>query len=126
MAPWCQGQARGKVQGEPASGAGRAGGDGDQVGTDGSRSGTGVGTFGQGAGSAGEVVRDGGQGEPGGVRGELPRGQMRERTGFEVGDDMLDDRVAAVVGFGLEHRQGRVGQDRVVTEGGEQLPLPID
>jgi hypothetical protein len=40
-----------------------------------------------------------------GVGGELPRGQVRERAVLEVGDDLLDDRVAAVVGLGGQHLQ---------------------
>jgi hypothetical protein len=63
----------GQVQGEatPAV-AGGAAGDGDQVTADSGRAGPGVAAAGQGAGGAGQVVRDGGDGEPGGVGGELP------------------------------------------------------
>ena len=47
-------------------------------------------------GSAGEVECDHGDDEPGAVRGEHPGGQVRERPRFEVGVDLLDDRVTAV------------------------------
>ena len=48
---------------------------------------------------------------------------MRQRAVDEVGDHLLDDGVVAVVGFRGEHRQRAVGEDRVVTPGGEQLTL---
>jgi hypothetical protein len=35
---------------------------------------------------------------------------------FEVGDGVLDDRVAAVVGLDGQQRAGPVGEDRVVAE----------
>jgi Integrase core domain len=47
--------------------------------------------------------------------------QVGERAVLQVGDDLFDDGVAAVVGFGFEHRQWRVGEDRVVAPGWEQL-----
>jgi len=40
---------------------------------------------------------------------------VRQRAGIEVGDDLFDDRVSAVIGFGGQHRQRRVGEYRVVT-----------
>ena len=58
------------------------------------------------AGGAGEVDRDRGQGEPGGVGGEPAAGQVRKRPGLKVGDDLLDDRVPAVLGLGLEQLDG--------------------
>jgi hypothetical protein len=30
---------------------------------------------------------------------------MGQRSALEVGDDLFDDRVAAVIGLSLEHRQ---------------------
>jgi hypothetical protein len=39
---------------------------------------------------------------------KLLDGRCTERPGLLVGDDLLDDRVAAVVGLGVEHRQRRV------------------
>ena len=46
---------------------------------------------------------------------------MRERSVLQVGDDLLDDRVAAVIGFGLDQCQRRAGEYRVVAPGREQL-----
>ena len=37
---------------------------------------------------------------------KLPGGQVRQWPVLQVGDDLFDDRVAAVVGLGGEHRQG--------------------
>jgi hypothetical protein len=79
---------------------------------------------GQCAGGAGGVERDRGQHQPGGVRRELPRGQVGQRSGLEVGVDLLDDRVLPVGGLGLQHRLRGVGEHRVVAVGGEQLGLP--
>jgi hypothetical protein len=53
------------------------------------------------------------------------RRQTGERPILQVGDDLFDDRVAAVVGLGVEHRQWRVGEHRMVSPGGEQFALPI-
>ena len=50
---------------------------------------------------------------------------MRQRPVLEVGDDLFDDRVAAVVGFRGQHRQRRVGEHGVVAPGREQLALLI-
>ena len=53
-------------------------------------------------------------------------GRWAERSGLEVGwrmVDLFDDGVPAVGGLGLQHRQGGVGEDRVVAVGGEQLTL---
>ena len=83
--------------------------------------GAGVEGAGQRAGGAGEVVRDRRTGQPGGVGRERPGGQVRQRRSPEVGDDLLDDRVVAVVGLGLQHRLGAVGEHRVVAPDGEQL-----
>jgi hypothetical protein len=69
---------------------------------------------GQGAGCAEQVVRHGGDGQPGGVGGELPRGQVRQRPVGPVGEDLLDDGVAAVVLLGLDGLERRVGEDRMV------------
>jgi len=43
---------------------------------------------------------------------------------LQVGDDLFDDGVVAVVGLGVKRRLGRVGEDRVIAEGVEQLVLP--
>jgi hypothetical protein len=62
--------------------------------------------------------------QPGGVRGELPRGQVGEGPVVEVGVDLLDDGVVAVVALGLDGLERGVGEERVVAPGGEQLALP--
>jgi hypothetical protein len=63
----------GQVQGDVAAAvAGDAGGDGDQLAADGRAAGFGVEGAGQAAGGAGQVVADGGQGQPRGVRREVP------------------------------------------------------
>jgi hypothetical protein len=49
------------------------------------------------------------------------RGQVRQRSVLELGDDLLDDRVVAVGGLGREHRLTGVGEHRVVTPHREQL-----
>ena len=48
------------------------------------------------AGGAGEVERDDREHQPGGVGGEHPGGQVRQRGVLQVGVDLLDDRVPAV------------------------------
>ncbi len=114
----------GQVQGEAASAvAGGAGGDGDQVAADGGRAGSGVAAAGERAGGPGQVVRDGRDGQPGGVGGELPRRQVRERAVVQVGQELLDDGVAAVLLFGLDELERGAGEDGVVAPGGEQLAL---
>jgi hypothetical protein len=57
---------------------------------------------GEGAGGAQQVMGHGGDGQPRGVGGELPARQVGEGPVVEVGEDLLDDRVAAVVGLGLD------------------------
>ena len=49
-----------------------------------------------GGGRAGEVERDHGEHEPGGVRGELPRREVREGGALQVGVYLFDDRVVPV------------------------------
>ena len=50
---------------------------------------------------------------------------MSQGAGLQVGDDLLDDRVVAVVGLGLEHGQWGVGEHAVVAVLGEQLALSV-
>ena len=50
--------------------------------------------------------------------------QVRERPVGPVGEDLLHDRVVAVLFFGLDELEGGVGEDGVVAPGGEQLVLP--
>jgi len=40
---------------------------------------------------------------------------VRQRAGFQVGDDLFDDGVAAVLTLGLQQRFDTVGEDAVVT-----------
>jgi len=49
------------------------------------------------------------------------RGQVRQPSALELGDGLLNDGVPAVVG--LSHRQGSVGNERVVVPGREQRQL---
>ena len=70
-----------------------------------------MGSAGEGAGGAGEVERDRGEDEPGAVRGEAARGQVRQGGVREVCEDLFDDRVAAV---------GLVGGGGVQVVGGEE------
>lgn len=51
---------------------------------------------------------------------------MREGSGLAVGDDLLDDRVVAVLPLGLEGLEGTVREDGVVAPDGEQLALLAD
>jgi hypothetical protein len=68
-------------------------------------------------------VGGGGQLQPSGVGAELPRGQVRQRPIEQVGEDLFDDGVAAVLGFGLGQLKRAVGKYRVIAVGGEQLAL---
>src|SRR3954454_19269605 len=70
-----------------------------------------------------EVVSEDGQGEPGGVGHELARWQVRETSGLELSDSLLDDRVPTVVGLHLEDVTGAGGDEGVVVPGREQRQL---
>jgi len=54
----------------------------------------------------------------------LPDEQVRQRPVVQVGEELLDDGVAAVLLLGLGEFVGAVGEDGVVAPGGEQLALP--
>ena len=60
------------------------------------------GQAGQRAGGAEQVVRDGGAGQPGGVRGEEPDGRCASGPPVDVGEDLLHDGVVAVLPLGLD------------------------
>src|SRR5439155_6938129 len=77
----------------------------------------------QASGGAQQVAADGGERQPGGVGGERAGGQVGEGAVGPVGEDLLGLGVAAVVFFGLKHREWRVGEDGVVAPGGEQFAL---
>jgi hypothetical protein len=49
---------------------------------------------------------------------------MGEGAVVQVGEDLLDDRVAAVLLLCPDELERRVGEDGVVAPGGEQLALP--
>ena len=50
-------------------------------------------------------------------------GRCASGPGFEVGDDLLDDRVTAVLRLGFDQRAGVVGEDRVIPPDREQSLL---
>jgi hypothetical protein len=50
---------------------------------------------------------------------------MSERPGAEVGDDLLNDRVVAVLALGLDQLERRVREDCMVAPRREQLLLPL-
>lgn len=50
---------------------------------------------------------------------------MGQRAVNEVGEDLLDHRVATVLGLGLGELERAVGEHSVVPVGGEELFLPL-
>jgi len=64
---------------------------------------------------------DRGEGEPGRIAGELPGRGVGQRPVAQVGGDLLDDGVVAVLLLGLGHGERRVGEDRVVAPDREQF-----
>ena len=78
---------------------------------------------GEGPGGAGQVERHGGEDEPGAVRGEAARGQVRQSGVLQVGEDRLDDRVLAVDLVGVDGRQVAGGEERVEPPDVEQAGL---
>ena len=56
------------------------------------------------------------------LAGTSPR-QVRERAVLQVGDDLFDDGVPAVMALGLEQLERRVGEHGVVAPDREQLGL---
>jgi len=53
----------------------------------------------------------------------VPRRQVGESGALELGDALLDDRVAAVVGLDFDEVAWAVGDEGVVVPGGEQRDL---
>ena len=49
---------------------------------------------------------------------------MRQGAAGDVGEDLLDDGIVAVLPFGPGELEGRVREDGMVTPGREQLALP--
>lgn len=54
----------------------------------------------------------------------FPDGRWARGSFASSARDLLDDRMVAVPGVGLDHGQGRVGDKRVMPVCGEQLALP--
>ena len=82
--------------------AGGAGGDRDQVAADRGPACFREGQASQRADRAEQVVCHRRDGQPRGVRGEDPAAHVSERAAGDVGEDLLDDSVAAVLSLGLE------------------------
>jgi hypothetical protein len=61
----------------------------------------------------------------GGVGVERGGGQVGQRSVDEVGEDLLDDGVPAMLGFGLHERERAIGEHRVIPIRGEQLALAL-
>ena len=97
----------------------------DQGGADGGGAGFGQCGSGDGGCGAGEVERHHCGYQPGGVGVETSRGQVRQGRVFEVGVDLLDDRVAAVGLVGANGVQVAGGEERVETPGAEQGALAV-
>ena len=94
---------------DDAGAVGQPGGDVDDPGADGGRAGGAVAAAGQVPGGAGQVVGDGRAGQPGVVGREPAGGQMRQGSVDEFGVDLLDHRVAPVLGLGLDQDVRGVG-----------------
>ena len=70
-----------------------------------------------------QVVGEGGQDRPGAVGAVVAGGEVRQRLVFEVGDDLFDDGVVAVLGLHYGDVVGAVGEKREVPPVGEQFGL---
>ena len=70
-----------------------------------------------------QVVRERGEHGPGAVGVELAGGEVRECLVFEVGDDLLDDGVVAVLGLDERDFLAAVGDEAEVAPVGPQLGL---
>ena len=68
-------------------------------------------------------MRDRGRVSQAALAANFPDGRWASGPCFEVGDDLFDDGVAAVVGLGLQHGQRGVGEHRMVAVAGEQRGL---
>ena len=71
-------------------------------------------------------MRERGEHGPGAVGVELAGGEVRQRLVFEVGDDLLDDGVVAMLGLDERDVLGAVGDEREVPPVGPQLGLRAD
>ena len=73
---------------------------------------------------AGQVVGHHLYGEPGGVGGEAPRGEMVQPDAvLEVAYRILDLGVAAMISLQFEHLPAPVGDEAVIAVGGEEGQL---
>ena len=80
------------------------------------------------AAAQGEVERDHCEHQPGCVRGEPARGQVRHCGVLQVGVDLLDDRVPTVGlvrGHGVEHLGVGGGEEGMEPPGVEERLLPV-
>ena len=57
---------------------------------------------------------------------KLPLGRCAGAGVLQVGDDLFDDGAASVIGLGVQHRQGRVGEHGMVAPDPEQFALGVD
>jgi len=73
-----------------------------------------------------QVVRERGEDGPGTVGVEVPGGEVRQCLVFEVGDDLLDDGVLAVLGLDQCDVLVTVGEKTEVPPVGPQLGLRAD
>ena len=73
---------------------------------------------------AGEVERHDRALQPRSVGLKMTRGQVGQGSSPQVGVDLFDDGVPAVLGLGLQHGDRGVGEHGVVAVGVEQHPLP--
>ena len=73
-----------------------------------------------------QVVCEHGEHGPGGVGVELAGGEVRESLVFEVGDDLLDDGVVAVLGLDERELFAAVGEEAEVAPVGPQFGLGAD
>src|SRR5258705_9340130 len=97
-----------QVDGDAAGVAGDPSGQVYQVPTDGGGACGGVAASGEGGGRSDEVVRDRDAGEPGVVGVEPAGREMCEGSVDEFGEDLFDDGVGAVLGFGLDEDEWTV------------------
>ena len=75
-------------------------------------------------GPPGQVVGHHLDGQPGGVGGEAPRGEMVQAdTVLQVADDILDLGVAVVVGLQFQSLPIAVGDEAVIAAAGEERQL---
>ncbi len=117
------GPAGGEVQCPAACVSGQAAGDLDEPAAQGARGADGCGGQSEQLGPSEHVVRERAKHGPGAVGVKVTGGEVRERLVFEVGDDLLDDGVLAVLGLDDRDVFGAVGDQTEVPPVGPQLGL---